>query len=291
VKLAEDVVGVADDHRTGEIEPARTLVLQVEGRPPQPPFCARAHGAGQRRKVAFQGIGDHREALRLGGKRIEGIQRHPVEGFAGRALGRGVEAPDTLDPVVIEHHSQRSVAAIVNVDDPAPNRELTGLLDQIDPPVAGRGEPYGEPPLIEPIPDLEALDLGGNRGRNRERPEQRARRDDDHLDVAVVDPPEQPDQLEPGGERRLGTLVGGAEVGRRAADTEARREQLEARRQVLGVGSVGHHHGEQPGPPAAEGQRRHHERPGAGNHPADGERPAAGVESLAQRAEIGMRKG
>jgi hypothetical protein len=55
-----------------------------------------------------------------------------------RPLGKGREGPDRLDLVAEELDPQRLPAGRgEDVDDPAPQRELTALLGPVDPFVAG----------------------------------------------------------------------------------------------------------------------------------------------------------
>ena len=168
-ELAQRLVAIAQQHGLGDVEPARPLPGEVEGPPPQPALDALPHHPGKRRVLATKGRGRCSQLLRRRRERIERRQLDGVESAAAAALGGRIEGLDPLDRDVVELDAEGALAPRVDVHHPAADRELAGLLDQVDAPVAGRCQPNGEATRVDGITPPQPDRATGKALRNRDR--------------------------------------------------------------------------------------------------------------------------
>jgi hypothetical protein len=177
----------------------------------------------------------------------------------------------------------------VDVDHPPPDGKVAGLLDEIDPVIAGRRQPVGETTLVEFLAASQALDPGRDRLRERHGGEKRSDRGDHDADLTLGHLSKQPDELESGSEGGFGALIGGGEITGNPPDAGSGCEELESGSDIVHLGDVGDDDDGESRPPASTDQGREGQRSSARDNPAEGQSRVAAIEGLDQRGEIRQR--
>ena len=223
-------------------------------------------------------------ASRPGGIRPLGEERQRQDrGLAElvvRSLRLDLEAPQALDLVAEEVEPQGLlVAGREEVEDAAAHREIADLADQVDAPVAQRGQAESE--LLEV--DLVAASEPDRReaGGLRQPPEQGARRDEQRPQAARERVGERRDLLRAHRQRGLRLLIGRQRRRREVAADPLSRDQAKALEPGEGVRLVRHDDHDRPAGPLGDEV----EDPGGGRRRQTRGAPTPGGEVGSERGE------
>ena len=286
-QLPQRLVAIAQHHGVDELSPGGPGAGDGQRTPPESALRPFPHQACQRRVMSFDGGHGDRALLLPFRERVERGHLDGLEQVPAAPLRRRIERLDAIDRDIVELDAQPGLAAGVEVHDPAANRELSGLLDQVDPTVSGRNQPRRELAGIDLVATFDPDSSSGELGRIRYRREQHPRRCDHHINLARREPQQQPDEVEPRGERGLRSLVRRSTLGGDRPDSDFGCQQRHAGDEIGRLRNVGNHHQRSSGGRSVARQRREHQRSRTGGDAADRQRPRPGADRVGELLQFG----
>jgi hypothetical protein len=290
-ELTEHLVAITDHQFVGQIDPANRRASQMKRRPPQPAFRSFHQMTGKGRILGLQRRGGLHQPLLGGGKQIQREDGQPVDTIPATALACRIEWPDALDAIVIELNPHSGLISSPQIDHPASDRKLARLLHKIDAVIARNSEPSRKIVRVDRVADTDLEDRIHHRSRFRNRHAEHAGGRHKKIDLAVGQPLQHADRLQPRGQWRLHAQVGRCKGSGRQTHAQLGSQELQTCHQVLGFGNLRHRHHRRALRPTTVGQRRQNQGPRPRHHTAHRKTRFSGPQVASHGAEVGKWKG